>query len=177
MSFSQLSTASFSQFSERFSLDRLRSEAGSLQNRFANVRPPQEFFDVKRISKPQNFGDLQSRVTYNLSYFSTNYLLIVSMLSVYSLLTNLLLLFVIVFVIAGVYGIGKLGGADLEIGPLRLTNSQLYTGLLVVSVPLGFLASPISTILWLIGASSVTVLTHASFLEKPVETAFEEETV
>jgi hypothetical protein len=99
------------------------------------------------------------------------------MLSVYSLLTNLLLLFVIVFVGAGVFGISKLQGADLEIGPLRLTNSQLYTGLLVVAVPLGFLASPISTILWLIGASSVAVLSHAAFLEKPVETAFEEESV
>jgi hypothetical protein len=132
---------------------------------------------VKRVSKPQSFGELQSRVTYNLNYFSTNYFLIVSMLSVYSLLTNLLLLFVIVFVGAGLFGISKLQGADLEIGPLRLTNSQLYTGLLVVAVPLGFLASPISTILWLIGASSVAVLSHAAFLEKPVETAFEEESV
>lgn len=138
------------------------------------MRPPQEFFDIKRISKPQNFGELQSRVSYNLKYFQTNYFIIVSMLSIYSLLTNLLLLFVIFFVAFGIFGINKLEGADLEIGPLRLTNSQLYTGLLVVAVPLGFLASPISTVLWLIGASSVSVLSHASFLEKPVETAFEE---
>lgn len=99
------------------------------------------------------------------------------MLSIYSLLTNLLLLFVIVFSGLGVFGISKLEGADLEVGPLRLTNSQLYTGLLIVAVPLGFIASPISTVLWLIGATGVIVVSHAAFLEKPVETAFEEETV
>lgn len=104
-------------------------------------------------------------------------MLIVSVLSVYSLLTNLLLLFVLLFVIGGIFGISKLQGGDLELPFLRLTTSQLYTGLLIVSLPLGFLASPISTLMWLIGASSVTVLSHASFLEKPVETAFEEETV
>lgn len=157
--------------------ERIQSEASSLQTRFSNIRPPQEFFDFKRLSKPVNFSDLQSRVGYNLSYFSTNYMLIVSVLSVYSLLTNLLLLFVLLFVIGGIFGISKLQGGDLELPFLRLTTSQLYTGLLIVSLPLGFLASPISTLMWLIGASSVTVLSHASFLEKPVETAFEEETV
>ncbi|CAM9024798.1 unnamed protein product [Wickerhamomyces anomalus] len=158
-------------------LSNIPTDAGSLQNKFSNIRPPQEFFDIKRLSKPTNFGDLQSRISYNLKYYQTNYAIIVSMLSIYSLLTNLLLLFVIVFVGLGVLGISKLQGSDLEIGPLKLTNSQLYTGLLVVALPLGFLASPISTVLWLIGASSVSVLSHASFLEKPIETAFEEETV
>lgn len=161
----------------RYTNGSFQTDAGSLQNKFSNIRPPQEFFDIKRLSKPGNFGDLQSRISYNLKYYQTNYAIIVSMLSIYSLLTNLLLLFVIVFVGLGVLGISKLQGSDLEIGPLKLTNSQLYTGLLVVALPLGFLASPISTVLWLIGASSVSVLSHASFLEKPIETAFEEETV
>lgn len=83
----------------------------------------------------------------------------------------------IVFVVVGLFGINRLEGQDLELPFLRLTNSQLYTGLFVISVPLGLFASPISTVLWLIGASSVSVLSHAAFLEKPVELAFEEETV
>lgn len=173
MSLAHIST--FTDVTERFSLDRIKTEFSSIQSRFSNVRPPQEFLDIKRISKPANFGEIQSRVAYNLKYFSSNYFIVISILSVYSLLTNLLLSFVIVFVGLGVYGINKLQGQDLELGFLRLSNSQLYTGLLIVALPLGFLASPISTLLWLIGASSVTVLSHASFLEKPVETAFEEE--
>jgi hypothetical protein len=89
-----------------------------LANRFSNMRPLSEFFDFKRISKPQNFNEIQSRATYNLSYFASNYAVVFVMLSIYSLLTNLLLLFVILFVVGGMWGIGRLGGADLDIGSL-----------------------------------------------------------
>ncbi|KAI5795085.1 prenylated rab acceptor PRA1 [Geopyxis carbonaria] len=148
-----------------------------LANRFSNLRPLGEFFDMRRISKPENFGEIQSRVGYNLSYFSSNYAVLFLMLSIYSLLTNMLLLFVILLVIGGMWGIGKLGGADLEIGPIKATSSQLYTTLLVVSVPLGIFASPISTVLWLIGASCFTIVGHAAFMDKPIENAFSEEAV
>jgi uncharacterized metal-binding protein len=99
------------------------------------------------------------------------------MLSIYSLLTNMLLLFVIVLVVGGMWGIGKLDGRDLDIGVFRATSSQLYTGLLIVAVPLGIIASPISTILWLIGASGVSILGHASFMDKPIDEAFSGEAV
>jgi len=49
--------------------------------------------------------------------------------------------------------------------------------LLVISVPLGLYSGPFSAMLWLIGASSVTILGHASFLDKPIENAFGEEAV
>ena len=89
-----------------------------LANRFSNIRPIGEFFDFKRLSKPANFGEIQSRAGYNLSYFASNYAVVFAMLSIYSLLTNLLLLFVIVLVVGGMWGIGKLAGRDLEIGRL-----------------------------------------------------------
>ena len=163
----------------RFNLqERLESVRGqSLGTRFANLRPISEFFDLKRLSKPVSFGDVQTRINYNLSYFSTNYSILFFMLSIYSLLTNLLLLFVIILVVGGMYGIGKLQGGELELGMTRLTSSQLYTGLLVISVPLGIWASPISTVLWLIGATGVSVLGHASFMDRPIENAFSEEAV
>lgn len=89
-----------------------------LANRFANLRPLAEFFDFKRLSKPANFGEVQSRVGYNISYFSSNYAAVFAMLSIYSLLTNWLLMFVIILVVGGMWGIGKLAGRDLEIGTL-----------------------------------------------------------
>lgn len=158
-------------------MDRIKSEFKSMQSRLSSLRPPQEFFNFKNVSKPQNFPDLQSRVSYNLKYYSTNYALIIGALSIYTLLTNFLLLFVIVFVILGIAGINKLNGQDLVTPFGTFKTNQLYTGLLFIAVPLGFLASPISTLLWLIGASAVTVLGHASFIEKPIETVFEEESV
>ena len=149
----------------------------SLGTRFANLKPISEFLDFKRLSKPSNFGDVQTRVNYNLGYFSSNYAVVFVMLSVYSLLTNLLLLFVIIFGIGGLWGIKKLEGRDLDIGVARATTSQLYTGLLILVVPLGIWASPISTALWLIGATGVTILGHASFMDRPIDQAFSEEAV
>lgn len=99
------------------------------------------------------------------------------MLGIYSLLTNLTLLFDIIFVGLGLFGIKKLGGRDLELGFMRATTSQLYTGLLVIAVPLFIWASPISTALWLVGATGVSILGHASFMDKPIDTAFSEEAV
>lgn len=158
--------------------DRFASvRSQSFGSRFANLKPISEFLDVKRLSKPADFADVQTRVNYNLRYFSSNYTVVFVMLSIYSLLTNLLLLWVIVLVVGGMWGIGKLDGRDLDIGIVRATTSQLYTGLFVVSVPLGIWASPITTVLWLIGATGVSVLGHASLMDRPVENAFSEEAV
>ena len=149
----------------------------SVTQRFANLKPLSEFFDFKRLSKPANFGEMQSRVNYNLSHFSSNYAVVFAMLSIYALLTNWLLLFDIILVVAGMFLIGRLEGRDLEIGTFRASSSQLYTGLVIVAVPLGLIASPFSTLLWLIGASGVAILGHASFMDKPIDEAFSGEAV
>jgi len=149
----------------------------SISSRFANLRPIGEFFDFKRVSKPANFGEAQGRINYNLSYFSSNYAAVFTMLSIYSLISNLRLLFVICLVVGGMYGIGKLQGNDLQIGSWRATSSQLYTTLFIIAVPLTFMASPLTTFLWLIGASGVTILGHATMMDKPIESAFQEEAV
>jgi hypothetical protein len=162
-----------SRFGDRFS--SLRNT--SISSRFANLRPVSEFLDIKRVSKPANFGEAQSRVNYNLSYFSSNYAVVFVMLSLYSLLTNLTLLFDMIFVTGGLYGINMLQGRDLDLGFSRFTTSQLYTGLLIIAVPVGIWASPFTTALWLIGATGVTVLGHAALLDKPIENAFSEEAV
>jgi hypothetical protein len=149
----------------------------SISNRFANLKPIGEFLDIKRISKPKDFGEVQSRVNHNLSYFSSNYAVVFAMLSIYALLTNLTLLFVIFTIVGGTFGIGKLGGRDLDLGFVRATTSQLYTGLFVITIPLGLWASPIGTALWLIGASGVSILGHAALLERDVASSFSEEAV
>jgi PRA1 family protein 1 len=159
--------------SERMS--SLRS--GSIGSRFANLRPISEFFDFKRLSKPANFAEMQSRLNYNLGHFSSNYAVVFSMLGVYALLTNWLLLFDIIFIVAGLYVIGRLDGRDLEIGDFRASTSQLYTGLLVVAIPIGFIAGTFSTLLWLIGTSGAVILGHAALMDKPIDEAFSGEAV
>lgn len=149
----------------------------SLTQRFSNLRPLSEFFDVKRFSKPANLAETQSRVNYNLGHFSSNYLVVFLMLTIYSLLTNMWLLFDIIFVFAGTWLISKLDGRDLEIGSQRFSTSQLYTGMYIIAVPVALFASPFSTLLWLIGASGVTILGHAALLDKPIDEAFSGEAV
>ncbi|KAL9614145.1 MAG: hypothetical protein Q9167_001355 [Letrouitia subvulpina] len=149
----------------------------SVSTRFANLKPISEFLDLKRLSKPANFGAAQGRINYNLAYFSSNYIAVAIMLSIYSLLTNLTLLFDILFVCIGLFGIRKLDGRDLELGFARATSSQLYTGLFVIAIPVFIWANPISSALWLVGATGVSILGHASFMEKPIDTAFSEEAV
>ncbi|KAL9623097.1 MAG: hypothetical protein Q9160_002611 [Pyrenula sp. 1 TL-2023] len=116
----------------RFNIsDKFQSvRSQSIATRFSNLKPISEFLDLKRLSKPANFSEVQTRVNYNLSHFSSNYLVVFLMLSIYSLLTNFTLLFVLILAIGGTYGIGKLEGRDLDIGVLRATTSQLYTALL-----------------------------------------------
>ena len=158
--------------------DRLNSvRSQSIASRFSNIRPISEFLDLKRLSKPNNFAEVQQRVNYNLGYYSSNYSCLVVMLSIYSLLTNLWLLFDIVLVVGGMWAIGKLGPSGLEIGTFKASTSQLYTGLVCIAVPIAFIASPIATVLWLIGASGVTILGHASLMDRPIENAFSEEAV
>ena len=91
--------------------DSVRSQ--SIGTRFANLKPISEFLDFKRLSKPANFSEVQSRVNYNLSYFSSNYFAVALMLTIYSLLTNMALLFDMVFMGAGLVLINRLDGRDL----------------------------------------------------------------
>lgn len=156
-------------------LEGVRSQ--SLGQRFSNLKPISEFLDLKRLSKPRDFADVQARVNYNLGYFSSNYAVVFIMLSIYALLTNTWLLFDIVFVSASMWVVGRLGGRDLEIGTFRATTSQLYTGIACISIPIAIFSGPIGTFLWLVGASGVTILGHAALLDRPIENAFSEEAV
>lgn len=154
------------------SLDNLRAESSSLRGRMANVRGPRQFFDANRLSRPQGWGDAQARIAFNLGFFSSNYLLILLMLSLYSLLTNPLLLFVLFLAFGGFVTIGALGGGDLHTPFGTITSQSLYIGLGVIVVPLFIIASPLATLFWLIGAAGVTILGHAALLEKPLESEF-----
>ncbi|KAI1188057.1 prenylated rab acceptor 1 [Nemania serpens] len=149
----------------------------SLSTRFANLKPMSEFLDFKRFSKPANFAEVQSRVNYNLSTFSSNYGVVFVLLSIYALVTNPRLLFDIILLAAGLWALGRLNGQDLTIGNFTATSSQLYTGLFCTCGFLFLISSPFSTFLWLIGASSVVIIGHAALLDKPIDEAFSGEAV
>jgi len=131
-----------------------------------------EFFDFNRLSRPADFNTAVSRITYNTKYFSGNYSLIIMILAIYAILTNLWLLAALVFLVGGFFLINKFGADPLQFGENTVTQKSLYTGLFVIGIPLLFWASPLGTFFWLVGASSIIILGHATVMEPGVESEY-----
>jgi hypothetical protein len=105
-------------------------------------------------------------------------------------LTNPLLLISLAFLVLGFAAINKFGmfltsscrpsriliwyaaPEATQFGDHVVTQKHLYTGLFIIGIPMFWLAGPFSTFFWLIGASSVLVLGHASLLEPGVESEY-----
>jgi PRA1 family protein 1 len=60
----------------------------------------------------------------------------------------------------------------MQVGEHVVTQKSLYTGLFVIGIPLLWLAGPFSAIFWLVGASSVLILSHASLMEPGIESEY-----
>ncbi|CAH7669565.1 prenylated rab acceptor PRA1 [Phakopsora pachyrhizi] len=139
------------------------------EQRLSSIRPVSEFLDYQRVSRPKDLNEATSRITHNTRQFSGNYAVIVALLAVYSLLTNPLLLIAIGFLVGGFACIQRFGpNSESAAEGQVVTQKNLYIGLFVIGIPMLWIAAPISTAMWLVGSSAVTVLGHASFLEPSV---------
>ena len=142
------------------------------ETKLSGLRPPTEFFDVHRISRPADLNQATSRITYNTRYFSGNYGLVVAALAVYALLTNYLLIIAVAFLVFGFAAINKYAPEATQFGEHTVTQKHLYATLFVIGLPLLYIASPISTFFWLVGASGVLIIGHACLLEPGVESEY-----
>ncbi|GBC03303.1 hypothetical protein RclHR1_05060006 [Rhizophagus clarus] len=148
-------------------ISRFRSE------RLGNIRPFNEFFDKDRFSKPKGMGDIAQRFSYNLTHFQSNYIVIILGLLIYCLIKNLYLLLTIGFIMFGLNFIRKLPpDQPLVFGQYVLTQKQLYSGLIIISIPLLWISSAGSTVFWIVGASATLILGHAALLEPGVDSGF-----
>lgn len=69
--------------------------------------------------------------------------------------------------------LSTLAGADpMQVGDHVVTQKSLYTGLFVIGIPMLWLSSPLGTFFWLVGASSVLILGHATIMELGVESEY-----
>ena len=60
----------------------------------------------------------------------------------------------------------------MQVGDHVITQKSLYTALFVIGLPLLWFSSPISTFFWLVGASSVLILGHATVIEPGIESEY-----
>ncbi|KAI0790813.1 prenylated rab acceptor PRA1 [Abortiporus biennis] len=142
------------------------------ESRLSALRPPSEFFDHHRLSRPADMNQATSRISYNTRYFSGNYGLIVAALAVYAMLTNPLLLIAMGFLVGGFTAINKFAPEPTQVGDYVVTQKSLYTGLFVIGIPLLWFSSPLSTFFWIVGASGVLIIGHASLMEPGIESEY-----
>lgn len=60
----------------------------------------------------------------------------------------------------------------MQVGEHVVTQKSLYTGLFVIGIPLLWLSSPLSTIFWIVGASGILIVGHASLMEPGIESEY-----
>ncbi|RSH85279.1 hypothetical protein EHS25_005086 [Saitozyma podzolica] len=140
--------------------------------RFGAIRHPGEFFDYQRVSRPKDMQEYMKRASYNIRYFSANYAIVIALLAVYSLLTNILLLFAGAFLIGGFIAINRFANEPFEFQGRTITPQNLYIALFVIGLPVLWWAAPLSTFFWLVGSSACVVGAHAGLLEPGVESEY-----
>ncbi|ODN82923.1 hypothetical protein L202_01171 [Cryptococcus amylolentus CBS 6039] len=151
-------------------VNNLQNYAQSLKS--TQIRHPGEFFDYQRVSRPKDTQEYLKRASYNVRYFSANYAIVISLLAVYSLITNPLLLISLGFLIGGFLAINRFVPEPIEFNGKTITPQNLYVGLFVIGIPLLWFAAPISTFFWLVGSSGCLVGAHAGLLEPGVESEY-----
>ncbi|KAG8903001.1 hypothetical protein FRB99_003834 [Tulasnella sp. 403] len=107
------------------------------ETRLSGLRPVTEFFDHHRLSRPADLNTATSRISYNTRYFSGNYAVVIGALAVYALLTNLLLIFALLFLVGGFAAINKFAPEPLQVGDHVVTQKGLYTALFVIELKKG----------------------------------------
>ncbi|GAA96472.1 hypothetical protein E5Q_03140 [Mixia osmundae IAM 14324] len=142
------------------------------QTRLSALKPINEFFDHQRLSRPRDLNEATTRISHNTRYFSGNYSIVIAGLAVYAIVTNPMLLLAFFFLVGGFAAINKFAPEPDEAGQQVVTQKTLYTGLFVIGIPLLWIARPVSTVFWIVGASAVLILGHASVLEPSVESEY-----
>jgi hypothetical protein len=59
-----------------------------------------------------------------------------------------------------------------QVGNYVVTQKNLYIGLFVIGLPILYIAGPLSTLFWLVGASAFMIIAHAVLLEPGVESEY-----
>jgi len=127
---------------------------------------------MQRVSRPADLNVATQRITYNTRFFSGNYIVIILILAIYSLLTNPLLLIAIGFLVGGFAAINRFIPEPVAFGDTIVTQKTLYTALFCIGLPILWFAAPIATFFWLVGSSSVLIVGHAALMEPGVESEY-----
>lgn len=142
---------------------------------FLTLKTPREFFDKNKFSAPKDFNEFTSRLSTNLKYYQSNYILLALVAVLYSLITNPWLLFDVFFVLVGIRLVSAMpeeGPVSLIGGKISITRSQAWVALSMTAVLLLYFTSATSSIFWIASIIMFAVCFHAGFMQKPIEDDF-----
>ncbi|KAJ3259503.1 hypothetical protein HDU77_001849 [Chytriomyces hyalinus] len=148
--------------------------------RLQTLKPWGDFLDRTRFSVPKSSSEFMLRAKLNWNHFNANYLLVGLIAIAYSLISNLLLLFDVVFVLVGSRYVSSISPNQPEhlFGNQSLpliTQTQGWLALALVGAVLLYLTAAGSAIFWIVFWLGAVVLGHAGMMEAPLEADFEEQ--
>ena len=139
------------------------------EQKLKSLRPWKEFADREEFSIPGKLEAL-SRVSDNIQYFNANYWFLVSLMSVYILITNIWFMVGMSLCGATYYWVKMKAQAKEPImigASTELTTTQSYFGLFLLSLFTFYITDGSSTVFWLVTCAAVVVLGHAT-CRKPI---------
>ena len=141
-----------------------RAKTWLMQKR-SELKPWHEFLNIKKISRPNSAAEITRRIIANSKTYQANYVLIVLALLLYCIITSPLLLFGLGISTGGCHYISTKGkGQKITMAGREFSVTEQYGLVVLISLPLFFLAGAGSTVFWIIGMSLFVICLHASIL-------------
>lgn len=128
-----------------------------------SLRPWREFFDRSQFSVPGKLEAL-SRISDNMMYFHSNYLVLTVVLSSYILITNFWFMACMLGCFAAYcwIKIKASNNENVSIFGHELSGTQAYTALAFLALFLFYVTNGSSTVFWLVTTGLIVVVGHAT---------------
>nr|XP_033770240.1 prenylated Rab acceptor protein 1 [Geotrypetes seraphini] len=139
-----------------------------LDRRRVTIRPWANFVDQKRFSRPQNFGEMCKRLVKNVEYFQSNYVFVFLGLILYCIITSPMLLIALAVFFGACYIIylkTQYQQSKLILFGREMSTAHQYGLAGAVSFPFFWLAGAGSAVFWVLGATLVSIGSHAALHE------------
>ncbi|KAF2366776.1 Prenylated rab acceptor PRA1 [Trinorchestia longiramus] len=135
-----------------------------LHHRRSNLRPWGLFVTTANFKNPQTLKRWSQRLAKNVEYFQSNYLFVAIGLIIYCLVTSPLLLLVLASMSGACY-IASLRQAEraLVIAGQPVPLPHQYAAISLIFCPIFFFAGAGAILFWVLAASFIVVMAHASF--------------
>lgn len=163
----------------KWDLDTIKHQNPYLHHKITNIKPLKEFFNLSKLNTPKTINEAKTRLLFNLNFFNSNYLIIVLIISIFLLFQKPMLLISLIGLIGGFIVLNNYEFEQIRIGNvnIHLNKTYLYLGLIILTTPVIFYSSPISTLISLSSISGGIIITHGLLIDNLPETSFNESVV